>query len=201
MSGIYLAGVVVLWFGLTWVLFKLSQRVMAGVQWNRWVRIALVGGIAVVWASASLWYAGGRKIYYDKQVERLCALDGGIKVYETVGLPADMFNQWGQPKFYAPNKGEHALGPEYTFKSERDYSKTGTPAIRPSDVAIARNKIQITRKSDSKLLGEVTQYYRAGGDVPGPWMPSGFSCPPEGVANELALMKQVFVTESEQEEK
>jgi hypothetical protein len=32
----------------------------------------------------------------DKLVDELCAKDGGIKVYETVTLPKERFNQWGQ---------------------------------------------------------------------------------------------------------
>ena len=32
----------------------------------------------------------------DREVKRLCAIDGGIKVYETVKLPAERFDQYGQ---------------------------------------------------------------------------------------------------------
>jgi hypothetical protein len=31
----------------------------------------------------------------DSEVRRLCAIDGGIKVYERVVLPAARFDQWG----------------------------------------------------------------------------------------------------------
>jgi len=34
-------------------------------------------------------------------------------VYETVELPAEMFNRWGQINFFQPTQGENALGPEY----------------------------------------------------------------------------------------
>lgn len=40
--------------------------------------------------------AGCEKARLDAQVKELCAKDGGIKVYETVKLPADRFNQWGR---------------------------------------------------------------------------------------------------------
>lgn len=39
------------------------------------------------------------KARLDKEVDRLCAIDGGIKVYETVLLPPDKFNQWGEVNF------------------------------------------------------------------------------------------------------
>ena len=32
----------------------------------------------------------------DREVERLCAIDGGIKVYETVKLSAERIEQYGQ---------------------------------------------------------------------------------------------------------
>jgi len=106
----------------------------------------------------------------DDEVRRLCAIDGGIKVYETVKLPADKFNQWGQVNFYKPTQGESALGPEYEVKTDVQYLQKGNPSLRRYDV-------QIIRRSDAKLLGESIGYDRGGGDVPGPWQPSTFSCP------------------------
>ena len=32
----------------------------------------------------------------DAEVKRLCAIDGGIKVYEKVKLPANKFDQYGR---------------------------------------------------------------------------------------------------------
>ncbi len=57
------------------------------------------------------------KARLDREVERLCAIDGGVKVYETVTLPPDKFDKkYGQINFYRPTQGENALGPEYIFK-------------------------------------------------------------------------------------
>jgi hypothetical protein len=151
--------------------------------------------LALIWLGASFWYGGGRKIYYDRQVDKLCAVDGGIKVYETVRLPADDFNQWGQPNFYKPNRGEDALGSEYIYKFERKNYREGVPTIRSGEVAVERILMQITRRSDKKLLGEAKIYNRAGGDIPGPWMPSGYTCPTSAEVNELALMENVFISE------
>jgi len=44
-----------------------------------------------------------------------------------------------------------------------------------------------------KLLGEVVMYHRAGGDLPGPWMPSSYHCPAALEANEVILMNQIFI--------
>ena len=110
----------------------------------------------------------------DAEVRRLCAIDGGVKVYETVSLPSDKFNKWGQINFFHPTQGEDALGSEYIYKSDKRYYKRG----EIEQPAMWRDHIQIFRRVDGKLLGESIRYSRRGGDAPGPWHPSSFSCPP-----------------------
>lgn len=39
----------------------------------------------------------GSKYAADKELQALCAKDGGMKVYERVVLPASEFSRWGQP--------------------------------------------------------------------------------------------------------
>ena len=65
----------------------------------------------------SLIYANffSEKARLDREVDRLCAIDGGIRVYETVTLPADKFNERGEIAFYRPTQKESALGPEYVL--------------------------------------------------------------------------------------
>jgi hypothetical protein len=127
-----------------------------------------------------------RKAELDAEVRRLCAIDGGIKVYETVRLPPDKFNQWGQINFYQPTQGENTLGAEYIFKEEQHYYRRGNPEM-------SRSHYQVIRRSDNKLLGELIHYGRGGGDMPGPWHDSSFSCPDpaEGALN--TLLKSIFV--------
>ena len=40
-----------------------------------------------------------------------------------------------------------------------------------------RDLTKIIRKYDEKLLGEWVSYHRGGGEFPGPWIPTSFSCP------------------------
>jgi hypothetical protein len=128
---------------------------------------------------------GCEKARLDEEVKRLCAKDGGIKAYETVKLPPEKFNQWGQPNFYDPTQGENALGPEYSYKFDIHYYRTGNPQM-------SRYHIQVIRRSDGKLLGEAISYGRGGGDVPSPMHDSTFSCPSSNEASEIALFKQIF---------
>jgi hypothetical protein len=133
------------------------------------------------------------KASVDAEVSRLCAIDGGIKVYETVTLPVDKFNQWGQVNFYKPAQKENALGDEYKFEIVRKVYVDGEPTIRAGELAMERVEVKVTRRSDNKLLGEAIRYVRAGGDVPGPWMPSSFSCPDVLSVNEIGLFSKIFV--------
>ena len=73
---------------------------------------------------------GPSKGQLDAEVDRLCAIDGGIRVYETVTLPPDKFDKkYGQINFLRPTQGENRLGPEYVYQwSIHDYRK-GDPAI------------------------------------------------------------------------
>lgn len=126
------------------------------------------------------------QVQLDSEVRRLCAVDGGIRVYETVNLPSERFNRHGQIVFYRPTEGEHALGAEYQFKREIRYYRQGNPEM-------SRTHYQIVRRADNKLLGETVFYGRGGGDVPGPSHDSIFVCPPYAEADGMALLKKIFV--------
>jgi hypothetical protein len=128
--------------------------------------------------------SGCEKTQLDEEVRRLCSKDGGIKVYESVKLPSEKFDQWGTVIFYKPTQGENALGPEYLFKSETHYYKAGNPAMW-------RNHFKVVRKADQKLLGESISYSRRGGDLPSPMHDSSFGCPDE--RGEVRFLSRIFV--------
>jgi hypothetical protein len=127
--------------------------------------------------------AGCEKARLDQQVKELCAKDGGVKVYETVKLPPDKFDQWGRLTFYKPTQGANALGLEYVLKEEDYYYRRGNPEMW-------RTHTQIFRRSDMKLLSESVIYIRRGGDMPGPWHDSSFSCPEP---KDISLIENTFV--------
>lgn len=130
------------------------------------------------------------QISVDAEVKRMCAIDGGIKVYETVKLPAEKFDQWGYINFFRPAQKENALGPEYLFRSDEHYLRGGTR--NPTEISMRRVHSQIVRRVDGKLLGEAVMYNRAGGDLPGPWMPSSYYCPDPIEASGTVLLVRIF---------
>ena len=148
-------------------------------------RPIMVPYVALVLALAALAGCGSpRKAELDREVDRLCAIDGGVHIYEVVRLPKEDFGPDGAvfPQFrhlYAT--GGH-LGPNFRVLTEKKVLVAGDPSLH-------RNTISITRKSDNKLLGEVVVYGRRGGDGPGPWEPSSYRCPTRPAFD---LEKQVF---------
>jgi hypothetical protein len=184
MMAIYLFTVVALWAALTWALWKLWRRWRITEGGNRRLRDMVALVIGALWFGASFWYAGGQKYYYDAQVRRLCAQDGGIKVYEQVKLPAERFDKWGMVNFYRPTQRENALGLEYVFRQQTTYLRRGDPEMW-------RDHYQVVRRSNGRLLGEAISYSRRGGDLPGPWHPSSFGCPER--AGDASLVRAIFV--------
>ena len=186
MSALYGLTLIGIWLGLTTWFWKVWRRVRAQPDANRGAMDALGILFAAMWLGVSFWYGGGRTIYYDTQVRELCAKDGGVKVYETVKLPPDRFDQWGMVKPYLPTQKENALGPEYIFKSETTYYRKGNPEMW-------RAQYRVIRRADGKVLGETVLYGRAGGDLPGPWQPSGYRCPEVSQGGPNVLLKSIFV--------
>jgi hypothetical protein len=133
------------------------------------------------------------KMKMDAEVDRLCAIDGGIKIYETVSLPPEKFNKYNNVNFFHPSHGEKALGPEYIWKShEKFLHPGGDPNASPS---LRRDHLQVIRRSDGKLLGESIYYSRVGGDsrflnelMGGP-PESSYSCP----KGSISVIGRVFI--------
>jgi len=120
------------------------------------------------------------KASLDSEVRRLCEIDGGIKVYEKVSLPAERFDNYGNigvrnVTYASPND-------DYYFRTEDVYIRSGNPTL-------VRSITRIFRRNDEKVLGESIRYGRGGGDLPGPWHGSTFDCP---AIRELGLEKAIF---------
>jgi hypothetical protein len=120
--------------------------------------------------------AGCEKARLDDEVRRLCAKDGGIKVYEVVVLPLSRFDQYGAIRI--PSKEDAKSTDEFYYVSETTYLRSGDPEMW-------RTRHQIVRAKNGKLLGERISYSRRGGDIPGSWHESSFGCPASDVRPSL----------------
>jgi len=104
----------------------------------------------------------------DAEVRRLCAIEGGVKVYERVGLPRERFGKYGG--LSVPGRGQAKAADEFVYDIRQEYLVRGNPEMW-------RLQITLIRQKDQKVLGESVSYTRRGGDFPGLWQPSHFSCP------------------------
>jgi hypothetical protein len=130
---------------------------------------------------ALLSISGCEKARLDDEVRRLCAIDGGVKVYETVILPAERFDKYGTVTISEFSNLQSSE--DYYFRLVTKYFARGNPEMW-------RDHFQIIRKIDNKVLGESVSYSRRGGDLPGPWQSSSFGCPKEtDISN---LKKKIF---------
>jgi hypothetical protein len=110
------------------------------------------------------------KYELDRKMEELCKKDGGVKIYETVKLPSNLFDEIGQPHFSGDtnfkrlNSGTtRSLGDAYIYIIEDTALKVGDPLKGESYLGRSHYKIQ--RNADKKILAEEIQYLRAGGDL------------------------------------
>ena len=154
--------------------------------------------LAVCVVLASL--GGCEKYSLDRRMEQLCAKDAGVRVYESVALPKEMFSPSGlpfPPRLRTARPGvntdtestvEEALGTEYRRVWRTTYLKRGDP-VR-GDGLLVRHTEQISRLSDGKILGESVSYGRSGGDFIAYPHFSSKLCPTEQNSN--AVVQAVF---------
>jgi hypothetical protein len=124
----------------------------------------------------------------DREVDRLCAIDGGVRIFETVRLPKANFGPDGevfpQHKGKLPDSGRY--GESYRGSLVVEIIQDGRPGI-------ARIRARITRNLDEKVLGEIIHYKRSGGDFPEPWEPSSHTC--NLGAETVNFERQIFLPE------
>lgn len=146
--------------------------------------------VSAAFAVVGLALAGCEKFALDRQMEELCKKDGGVKVYETVTLPPEMFDQWGDPfPGWRGRKPEDRLGSDYRYVVARTYLKSGDPL--KGEGRLTRYSVTIQRNADGKLLGEAISYGRSGGDLIAYAHPTSKSCPAE--QSESDLIRTVFL--------
>lgn len=144
----------------------------------------------IAWLAVGLLNSGCEKYALDRQMEDLCEKDGGVKIYETVTLPAELFDQWGDPfPGWRGRPSEERLGPQFRYEWKIIEIKKGN-ALK-GEGELKRFEVRIFRRSDGKLLGEGVSFGRSGGDFIAFAHPTSRSCP-EG-QSESDVIRRVFV--------
>ncbi|MCU7873333.1 MAG: hypothetical protein KZQ91_11360 [Candidatus Thiodiazotropha sp. (ex Lucinoma borealis)] len=181
MSGIYLLGLIAIWSLIGWLIYRFWHNATVIRDLNKIAYYALGGVLFIVWFASGFWPFAGKKIYYDTQVMEMCAKDGGVKVYETVELPAEKYDSYAKKNWHLPDESNLKPSDEYYYSRERII-------YREKDPRVSRRETQLIRHSDKKVLGTYIDYGRGGGDLPGFWHGSHFTCPdPKEVQFENAI--------------
>jgi len=143
-------------------------------------------GVALTLFALGLSACGSvQKAELDREVDRLCAIDGGVHVYEVVRLPKEDFGPDGTvfPQYRSHLFTAGRYGPEYVGRMADKVLVAGNPSM-------VRQNTMIVRMADEKVLGEVVIYGRRGGDGPGLSEPSSHICPKWPATD---LERQLFV--------
>jgi len=116
--------------------------------------------------------------------ERLCHTEAGVKVYHTVDLPGEYWDELGRPKFYDEKNGNFSLA---------GYSTEYTTGIYISSLHIDNAGYKRIDSSTSKVLGEVTNFRYWGGWIRRNMTSNNIaaSCP-GGLDRSNSLVMQIF---------
>jgi len=137
--------ILILLFLSLWLAVKIAKRFKPGIA-----RIA--GGVGIFLLLFALPF--GDEIAGRIYLGYLCANEAGVKVYQTVELPAEYWDEQGRAKFYDEKNGNFNLPQIGTdFKTENYYS------ILP----IQKFRFWYFEKQDGKILGEITNFHYLGG--------------------------------------
>jgi hypothetical protein len=128
-----------------------------------------------LWAALCSITIGGcarEKDRLDEEVRRLCAEDGGVKVYETVVLAEEEYQK------LLNRSGELDIrDKKYAKPTDAFFQESTTTYLKKGNPEMWRSEYRLVRRSDGKVLATSVHYARRGGDLPGPWHDSSFSCP------------------------
>ena len=188
MAGLILIAVVVIWFSVSlWLARKIicARKYFGPVEWKRtaFYVITLIGMSLL---------SGCEKWQLDRQMEELCKKDGGVRVYETVKLPPEMFDQSGDPfPGWRGRPSSERLGNDYEYLFGVEYLVKGDPLKGQGE--LMRFHIQIIRRADIKLMGESVSYGRSGGDFIAFPHPTSKGCPAR--QSDSDVIRQVFINQ------
>ncbi len=135
-------------------------------------------------------YVPGQQSYWDARVREMCEKDGGVTIFESIGVSAAQATT-------LPRIGPYiSIPPRKSVKSDAlAFWDESVTVFHDGNPRVWRSEQVIRRHSDEKIIARAVRYIRVGGDLPSPAHSSGFTCPDE---NELlAQREKVFVINGE----
>jgi len=116
-------------------------------------------------------------MYADWKVDRLCKVDGGVRVETTDVLPAELKQADGSLDLLKLIRADD--GQPYSLRTASRRIQAGSPEIM-------RMEYQLIRRADSKVLGTAVRYVRPTENQGVPFLHSNaHACPPHDVLRTL----------------
>jgi len=137
------------------------------------VKKILITSLIVTMLAACMGYVPGQQSYWDAQVREMCALDGGVTVYELTTISVKQAEEL--PKIEGSISIPHQTlanlaAPLVSTDSEK--------VLREWGPRVVRREREVIRQSNRKIVGRIVSYSRIGGDFPtGISEGSSFTCP------------------------
>ncbi len=158
-----------------WLAIKISKRFKPGIA-----RIA--GGVGIFLLLFALPF--GDEIAGRLYFNYLCATEAGVKMYQTVELPAEYWDERGAPNFF--NKYGYL---EHDFWVKNLDESGGRVERHPSIFSIDKDTSQVKERTSQKVLAEVTTFRYWGG-----WIRRNFS--PHNTANSCKFLDDLNFSRS-----
>ena len=134
------------------------------------------------------------KARLDLEVDRLCAKDGGAKIYERIYVTPEQYAKLHDYGSYFSFKEQikKAFGDGvFIYKFEKEFLRGSEDIDNQREPQLMRRHQQLIRISDKKLIAEAVRYGRYGGD--GFWArqvgiyPSQYFCPEKNPYLDLSI--------------
>lgn len=111
-----------------------------------------------------------RKGYWDSEVKRLCAVDGGLTVYEVAEMPRVEY------ELLRDSFGHYVVRPQQYSGAAPVVRRITKKSINEWNPEVWRLEQSAIRRSDGRTIARHVDYSRVGGDLIS-FHPSSFSCP------------------------
>lgn len=116
-------------------------------------------------------------------LNRLCSTEAGVKVYQTVELPAEYWDVQGNPRFYVNRYGDNKLRfifPDKTMIDAPQFEYTWVTTSYSGFFHIDKDVLQITSREKNAKLGDYNLFRYWGG-----WLARDFSTHNSAISCEM----------------
>ncbi len=158
-----------------WLAVKIAKRFKPGIT-----RIAGGAGVFLLLFALPFGDEIAGRVYFNY----LCATEAGVKVYQTVELPAEYWEADGKPKFYDERNGNFSLSNDYPTKLKIE---------KYSSFLDIDKFIGVLQNQEKGLISENISYRHWGGWIRRNFSPgnTATSCP-NYLEQYGSFIKQVF---------